>query len=84
MGGVETLYKLPNAIFITDIKKEVIAVKEAKKLNIPIIAVTDTNTDPSLIDFPIPANDDAMKSLEYIITKVGEHYLKGKQSPKIT
>jgi len=59
--------RLPAALFIVDTVKEHIAVSEARKLNIPTIAICDTNTDPSLIDFPIPANDDATKSISLIM-----------------
>jgi small subunit ribosomal protein S2 len=69
LGGIEDLSRLPAALFIIDIKKEHIAVKEAQKLNIPTIAMVDTNSDPTLVDFPIPANDDATKSIT-LITKV--------------
>lgn len=66
LGGIADLNRLPAAIFIVDIKKEHIAVSEALKLNIPAFAMVDTNSDPSLIDFPIPANDDAAKSISLI------------------
>lgn len=65
--GISTLNRLPSAIFIVDIKKEHIAVSEAKKLNIPTFAMVDTNSDPTKVDFPIPANDDATKSIELIV-----------------
>lgn len=66
-GSIADLNKLPSAIFIVDINKEHIAVAEARKLNIPTFAIVDTNTDPTLIDFPIPANDDASKSISIIV-----------------
>lgn len=69
LEGVRTMKVLPNAIFVVDTIKESIAVKEAKKLGIPVIAIVDTNSDPDDIDFPIPANDDAFKSIG-LITKV--------------
>lgn len=69
LGGIEDLTRLPAALFIIDIKNEHIAVKEAQKLNIPTIAMVDTNSDPTLVDFPIPANDDATKSIA-LISKV--------------
>lgn len=69
LDGVETMGKLPGAIFIVDIKKESIAVKEAHRLNIPIFAIVDTNCDPDQVDYLIPANDDAVKTVE-VITKV--------------
>ena len=76
LGGIADLNRLPAALFIIDVKKEHIAVSEALKLNIPTFAMVDTNSDPSNIDFPIPANDDATKSIalitEIIITAVKE------------
>ena len=66
LGSIADLNRLPSAIFVVDILKEKIAVAEARKLNIPTFAIVDTNSDPNLIDFPIPANDDASKSIELI------------------
>ena len=68
--GISTLNRLPSAIFIVDIKKEHIAVSEAKKLNIPTFAMVDTNSNPNEVDFPIPSNDDAAKSIQLIIGAV--------------
>jgi small subunit ribosomal protein S2 len=65
LGGIADLNRLPAALFIIDVKKEHIAVSEAMKLNIPTFAMVDTNSDPSNIDFPIPANDDASKSISF-------------------
>jgi small subunit ribosomal protein S2 len=62
--------RLPAAMFIVDVSKEHIAVREAKRLNIPLFAIVDTNSDPTPIDFPIPANDDASKSISLILDKV--------------
>lgn len=67
LGSIADLNRLPSALFIIDIKKEHIAVAEAKKLNIPTFAIVDTNSDPSAVDFPIPANDDAAKSIDKIL-----------------
>jgi small subunit ribosomal protein S2 len=66
LGGISDLTRLPAAIFVVDIKREHIAVSEANKLNIPIIAMVDTNSNPELVDYPIPANDDAWKSINII------------------
>jgi len=66
LEGVETMAKLPGALFIVDIKKESIAVQEAKRLNIPVFAIVDTNCDPDIVDYLIPANDDAVKTVEII------------------
>ncbi len=70
LGGIADLTRLPAAMFIVDIKREHIAVKEAHKLNIPIFAIVDTNSNPELVDFPIPANDDAFKSVSLILKQI--------------
>jgi small subunit ribosomal protein S2 len=67
LGSIADLNRLPSAIFIVDILKEHIALAEAKKLNIPTFAIVDTNSDPRMVDFPIPANDDASKSISLIV-----------------
>lgn len=67
LGSIADLNHLPSAIFVVDILKEHIAVAEARKLNIPIFAIVDTNSNPNLVDFPIPANDDASKSISLIV-----------------
>lgn len=68
LGGIEQLNRLPSAIFVVDINHEHIAIKEAKKLGITTFGMVDTNSNPGLVDFPIPANDDASKSIEIITT----------------
>ena len=70
LGSINSMTRLPGAVFVVDIRREHIAVREAIKLNIPIFAMVDTNTDPRLVDFGIPANDDASKSIEIILNKV--------------
>lgn len=70
LGGISKMARLPGAIFIVDINREHIAVKEARKLGIPIIAIVDTNCDPDLVDFAIPANDDALKSIDLITSVI--------------
>ncbi len=70
LGSISDLTRLPAAMFIVDICKEHIAVHEARRLNIPIFAMVDTNSDPNLVDFPIPANDDASKSISLILEAV--------------
>ena len=70
LGSITDLTRLPSALFIVDIIKEHIAVAEARKLGIPTFAMVDTNSDPSLIDFPIPANDDATKSIELVMNEM--------------
>jgi small subunit ribosomal protein S2 len=78
LQGIVDMKKMPGAIFIVDAKKEEIAVKEARKLSIPIAAILDTNADPDLIDYPIPANDDAMRSIKLIIDLVTQSIIEGK------
>jgi len=78
-GGIEEMTRLPGALFIVDIKKEHIAVKEAKILGIPIIALVDTNTDPETVDIPIPANDDSAKTIELICNVFANAILDGTQ-----
>ena len=70
LGSISSMTRLPGAIFVVDIRREQIAVTEAIKLNIPVFAMVDTNTDPRLVDFGIPANDDASKSIEIILNKI--------------
>jgi small subunit ribosomal protein S2 len=72
LGGVSDLNRLPAALFVIDVKREHIAVTEALKLNIPVFAMVDTNSDPTTVDFPIPANDDAFKSISIIVKHVGK------------
>ena len=72
LGGILDITRLPDAIYIVDIQKEMTAVKEAKKINIPIIAITDTNVNPGLVDYPIPANDDAVKAIKLITAFIAD------------
>lgn len=82
-GGIEEMTRTPGAIFVVDIKKEHIALKEAKVLGIPIIAMVDTNTDPDLVDFPIPANDDSIRSIELITRTIADAILEGSALSRI-
>ena len=82
LNGIANMTKLPGALFIVDIKKEHIAIDEARKLNIPIFAIVDTNCDPDLIDYVIPANDDAVKSIEIITRAFSDAVLEGHQIAK--
>jgi len=75
LGGIKDLEKLPEAIFVADMKKDGLAVKEARAKGVKVVAISDTNTDPSLVDYPIPANDDATASVKYILDKVKETVL---------
>ena len=77
-GGIKNLEKLPDAIFILDMKKDYLAAKEAREMGVRVIGISDTNIDPTLADFPIPANDDAISSVKYILDKVKEVIIKAK------
>lgn len=77
-GGLKTLEKLPDIVFICDMVKDHLAVKEARRKGVKVVAISDTNANPELADYPIPANDDAISSVKYILEKVKEAILKGK------
>ena len=79
LQGIVDMEKMPDAVFVVDAKKEGIAVREARKLSIPIVAIVDTNADPDLIDFPIPANDDAMRSIKLIVNLLTEGIMEGRK-----
>ena len=81
-GGIKTMKDLPDAMFIVDTRKEKIALAEGKKLGIKIIAMVDTNSDPDGIDFPIPANDDAMRSIKLFAHRISDVYLEGQEMKK--
>jgi small subunit ribosomal protein S2 len=78
MGGFKEMTTLPGALFITDPIKDKIAFTEAKKLGIPVIAMVDTNCNPDGIDYPIPANDDAVKAIKLICSKIADAIIEGK------
>lgn len=78
MGGFKEMTSLPGALFIIDPIKEKNTLAEAKKMGIPVVAVVDTNCDPSEIDYPIPANDDAIKAIKLICSKIADAILEGK------
>jgi small subunit ribosomal protein S2 len=80
LGGIKGMKGLPSALFIVDPKKEHIAVKEANTLGIPVVALCDTNCDPTGIDFVIPGNDDALKSIRLFVTAIGDAAAEGKSS----
>ena len=69
-GGIKNLEKLPDAIFVLDMKKDYLAAKVAREMGVKVIGISDTNIDPALADYPIPANDDAISSVKYILDKV--------------
>ena len=77
LGGIKEMRKLPGAIFIVDPRKERIAVAEARKLNIPIVAIVDTNCDPDEIDYPIPGNDDAIRAVKLLTEKIADAVIEG-------
>jgi small subunit ribosomal protein S2 len=79
LGGIKMMTGLPSALFVIDPHNEHIAVNEARKLHIPIVALTDTNCDPDLIDFVIPGNDDAIRSIKLIASRVADACIEGSQ-----
>ena len=83
LGSIADMSKLPAALFVVDVKAEHIAVKEAQKLNIPVFAMVDTNSDPRPIDFVIPANDDASKSIEKVLSLVSSAIVEGLSDRKV-
>ncbi|HEY3250679.1 MAG TPA: 30S ribosomal protein S2, partial [Ignavibacteria bacterium] len=83
LGGIVSMNKLPGAIYLIDVKKEHIAVDEARKLGIPIFAIVDTNCDPDLIDYPVPANDDAVKSIELITRAISDTIMETKNQVEV-
>lgn len=80
--GIKTMRQLPDALFVIDVVKEKIAVTEARKMNIPIIGIVDTNANPELIDYPIPANDDAAKTISLILNLAEQAIKEGKNKQK--
>ena len=72
LGGIRHMVKLPGAIFIVDQRREIIAVREAKKMKIPVVSLLDTDSDPDLVDIPIPGNDDAMRAIELVVQIIRE------------
>lgn len=82
LDGVENMNRLPGALFIVDIRKEFIAVREAMRLNIPVFAIVDTNCDPDDIDYLIPANDDASRTIEVIMKAVADVVIEGNEKAK--
>ncbi len=79
VGGLRRLQRLPDALFIVDTRREDLAVKEANKLGIPIVALVDTNCDPDPIDLPIPSNDDAIRAIKLMVGKMADAIIEGKQ-----
>ena len=79
LGGIKNMRKLPDAVFVIDPKAEEIAVREANKLGIPIVAVVDTNCDPDLIDYKIPGNDDAIRAIRLFCSAMADAMIEGRQ-----
>ncbi len=84
LGGIKTMEQLPDAIFIVDPRKEHIAVLEAKKLGVPVIAIVDTNCDPDDADYIIPGNDDAIRAIKLISSVIADAVIEGKQGEQLT
>ncbi|MCK4262472.1 MAG: 30S ribosomal protein S2, partial [Dehalococcoidia bacterium] len=79
MGGFKEMTALPGALFIADPIKDKIALAEAKRMDVPVIAIVDTNCSPDQIDYPIPANDDAIKTIKLICTRIADAVVEGKR-----
>ena len=84
LGGIKEMKKLPSCMFVVDPRKEHIAVMEARNLGIPIVAIVDTNCDPDDVDYVIPGNDDAIRAVKLIASKIADAVLEGKQGEQIT
>jgi len=80
MGGIKEMTSLPTALFVVDTPKERIALGEAKRVGIPVVAIADTNSNPDELDYPIPANDDAIRAVKLVCTKIADAVLEGKAS----
>ena len=84
LGGIKEMKKLPSCMFVVDPRKEHIAVQEARCLNIPIVAIVDTNCDPDDVDYVIPGNDDAIRAVKLIASKIADAVIEGKQGEQMT
>ena len=84
LGGIREMVSMPSILFVIDSKKEIIAIKEAKRLDISIVGVVDTNCDPEEVDYPIPANDDAIKSIKLLTSLIADAVMAGRQVLKPT
>ena len=83
LGGIKDMKKLPGALFVVDPRKEHIAIAEARSLGIPIVAIIDTNCDPEEVDYPIPGNDDAIRAVKLIASKIADAVLEGHQGEQM-
>ena len=79
LSGIKNMKDIPDALFVIDPRRETIAVLEAHKLNIPVIAIVDTNCDPDVIDYPIPGNDDAIRAIELVVGLMANAFIEGRQ-----
>ena len=84
LGGIKDMKKLPSCLFVVDPRKEHIAVLEARALGIPVVAIVDTNCDPDDVDYVIPGNDDAIRAVKLIASKIADAVLEGKQGEQMT
>ena len=80
LGGLKNMVQIPDIVILVDPKRETTALLECRKLGIPIISILDTNCDPNVVDIPIPANDDAVRSIKLILSTLADGILQGKQS----
>ena len=83
LGGIREMKDLPGALFIVDPRKERIAIAEARNLGIPVVAIVDTNCDPDEVEYPIPGNDDAIRAVKLITSKMADAVLEGKQGEQM-
>src|SRR5690606_37802240 len=84
LGGIKNMSRIPDALFVVDPRKEKIAVSEARKLGIPVVAIVDTNCDPDEIDYVIPGNDDAIRAVKLLTETIANAVLEGKQGEQMT
>ena len=84
LGGIKEMKKMPSAMFVVDPRKEHIAILEAKALGIPVVAIVDTNCDPDEADYPIPGNDDAIRAVKLIASKIADAVLEGRQGEQMS
>lgn len=83
LGGIENMSRLPGCLVVVDIKKEHLAIQEARNLGIPVIGIVDTNSDPTLVDFPIPANDDSVGAIALIVKVLADAVIEGREVAKV-
>jgi small subunit ribosomal protein S2 len=84
LGGISQMWRLPDIVFVVDPRKERIAVSEARKMEIPIVAIVDTNCDPDEIDYVIPGNDDAIRAIRLLTSRMADAVLEGKEGRQET